>query len=65
MWIKKSILENVGYFDETFFMYGEDIDISYRIQKSGMINYYLGKTSILHYKGESTNKLEYTYVLNF
>ena len=65
MWIKKSILENVGYFDETFFMYGEDIDLSYRIQKSGMINYYLGKTSILHYKGESTNKLEYTYVLNF
>jgi GT2 family glycosyltransferase len=65
MWIKKTTLENVGFFDESFFMYGEDIDLSYRIQKSGLDNYYLGKTSILHYKGESTNKLEYKYVLNF
>lgn len=65
MWIKKTILDDVGLLDESFFMYGEDIDLSYRIQKSGLDNYYLGKTSILHYKGESTNKLEYKYVLNF
>ena len=65
MWIKKTILDDVGLLDEKFFMYGEDIDLSFRIQKSGFDNYYLGKTSILHYKGESTNKLEYRYVLNF
>jgi GT2 family glycosyltransferase len=65
MWIKKTVLDEVGLLDESFFMYGEDIDLSYRIQKSGLDNYYLGKASILHYKGESTNKLEYKYILNF
>lgn len=65
IWIKKTVLDKVGLLDESFFMYGEDIDLSYRIQNSGFINYYLGKTSILHYKGESTNKLEYKYILNF
>jgi GT2 family glycosyltransferase len=62
IWIKKSIIDQVGMFDESFFMYGEDIDLCYRIQQKGYKNFYLGQTKILHYKGESTNKLEYKYI---
>jgi GT2 family glycosyltransferase len=46
-------------------MYGEDIDLSYRIEQSGYKNYYLGNTKILHYKGESTNKNDNDYVYRF
>lgn len=52
--IKKAVFEKVNGFDETFFMYGEDIDISLRITKAGFKNYYLGKISITHLKGGST-----------
>jgi GT2 family glycosyltransferase len=51
-------------FDEDFFMYGEDIDLSYRIQKAGYKNYYLGNNVIIHFKGESTQK-NAVYVKNF
>ena len=53
---KKSILNKVGLLDENFFMYGEDIDISYRIKLAGFKNFYFPKTRIIHYKGESTKK---------
>jgi len=56
MLVKKSIYEEVGGFDEDYFMYGEDIDISYSTLKAGYKNYYNGTTSIIHYKGESTLK---------
>ncbi len=56
MFMKRSIYEEVEGFDETFFMYGEDIDLSYKILKKGYKNYYLGNVSTVHYKGESTNK---------
>lgn len=56
MLLKKSIYEKVGGFDEDYFMYGEDIDLSYKITKAGFANYYLGTTTVLHYKGESTKK---------
>ena len=56
MFLKKSIYEEVGGFDEAYFMYGEDIDFSYKILKKGYQNYYLGSAAILHYKGESTQK---------
>ena len=56
MFVKKSVFEKVGGFDEDFFMYGEDIDLSYRIAQAGFKNYYLGSELILHYKGESTNR---------
>ncbi len=64
MLLRKSVLDNIGLLDETFFMYGEDIDLSYRIIKSGYNNYYFPGTTILHYKGESTKKdsINYTYV---
>jgi len=65
MIMKRGVFEKVGGFDESFFMYGEDIDLSYRIQKAGFRNYYLGETEILHFKGESTNKEGIDYVRMF
>ena len=63
--IRKSVLNKVGLLDESFFMYGEDIDLSYRIQKAGYKNYYLPTTSIIHYKGESTKKTSVNYIFTF
>ncbi len=64
MFIKKSVFEKVKGFDEDFFMYGEDIDLSYRIAQAGFKNYYLGGEVILHYKGESSSR-DSTYFRNF
>jgi N-acetylglucosaminyl-diphospho-decaprenol L-rhamnosyltransferase len=61
---RKNILHSLNGFDEDFFMYGEDIDLGYRIQKAGFSNYYLGTNAILHFKGESTVK-DKAYVKNF
>lgn len=65
MWLRASVLEKVGLLDEDFFMYGEDIDLSYRIVKGGYKNYYLADTTIIHYKGESTKKGSLNYVRTF
>ncbi|MEM6723420.1 MAG: glycosyltransferase family 2 protein [Bacteroidota bacterium] len=65
MLMRKSVLEEVGLLDETFFMYGEDIDLSYRIQKGGYKNVYFADTTIIHYKGESTKKGSLNYVKVF
>ena len=65
MMIKKEVLDKVGLLDETFFMYGEDIDLSYRILKAGYKNYYFADTTIIHYKGESTKKHSINYVKIF
>lgn len=65
MWMRKSVLDEVGLLDETFFMYGEDIDLSYRIVKGGYKNYYFADTTIIHYKGESTKKGSLNYVRVF
>lgn len=54
--IKKSVYEVIGGFDETYFMYGEDIDLCYTLLRNGYRNFYYGKYAILHYKGESTIK---------
>ena len=64
MMLRRSTIEKTGTLDESFFMYGEDIDLSYRILKEGYSNYYLPHR-ILHYKGESTNKSTYRYVHTF
>jgi len=56
MMVKKEVLEKTGGFDEQFFMYGEDIDLSYRIKQLGYANYYFAGSSIIHFKGESTRK---------
>lgn len=65
MMIKKEALDKTGGFDENFFMYGEDVDLSYRIQKAGYKNYYFSERSILHFKGESTKKGSVNYVRMF
>lgn len=65
MMMPKKVLEEVGYLDETYFMYGEDIDLSYRIQNAGYENYYLADSSIIHYKGESTKRNSIKYVRIF
>ncbi len=65
MFMRKSALDKVGLLDEQFFMYGEDIDLSYRIVKGGYKNFYLAETSIIHYKGESTKKGSLNYVFVF
>ncbi len=65
MFMKKSVLDEVGLLDETFFMYGEDIDLSYRITQAGYKNFYFADTSIIHYKGESTKRLSTNYVRVF
>ncbi len=65
MMVKKEVLDKVGSFDETFFMYGEDVDLSYRIQKAGYKNYYFSGSSIIHFKGESTRKGSMNYVRMF
>jgi O-antigen biosynthesis protein len=65
MLMRKSALDKVGLLDEDFFMYGEDIDLSYRILKGGYKNYYYPHTSIIHYKGESTKKSSVNYVFVF
>lgn len=72
MMIKKEVLDLTGGFDEIFFMYGEDVDLSYRIQETTNAatskpyrNYYFSGSSIIHFKGESTKKASMNYVRMF
>lgn len=65
MFIRRDALHQSGLLDEAFFMYGEDIDLSYRLAETGYKNYYLPETSIIHYKGESTKKGSLNYVRTF
>lgn len=63
--ISRTAFEKVGLLDESYFMYGEDIDFSWRIRLAGFKNYYLPSTRIIHYKGESTKKGSMNYVYTF
>ncbi|MBL0155193.1 MAG: glycosyltransferase [Chitinophagaceae bacterium] len=65
MLVRRDVLEKTGGFDEIFFMYGEDVDLSYRIQEAGYKNYYFAETDIIHFKGESTRKGSMNYVRMF
>lgn len=65
MWIRKAVLDKTGGFDEAFFMYGEDVDLSWRIRQAGYQNYYFADAQIIHYKGESTKKGSLNYVRVF
>jgi len=62
--VSKTLFELTGGFDERFFMYAEDIDLSYRIRQQHYNNYYLPSPAIIHFKGESTEKNE-QYVSRF
>ena len=65
MLMRKEALDKVGLLDEEFFMYGEDIDLSWRIVLGGWQNYYFPETRIIHYKGESTKRGSLNYVFVF
>jgi len=65
MLMRKEALDKVGLLDESFFMYGEDIDLSYRLILGGYDNYYFHDARIIHYKGESTKKSSVNYVFVF
>ncbi len=65
MMAETALLKKMRGFDEAFFMYGEDIDLSYRIQKAGYKNYYFSESTILHFKGKSTQKATLKYVRLF
>lgn len=65
MMMRMETLEKVGLLDEDYFMYGEDIDLSYRILEGGYKNVYFPETRIIHYKGESTKKRSVNYVFTF
>lgn len=65
MFMRRAALEQVGFFDESFFMYGEDLDLCYRIKQAGWKIYYYHETQIIHYKGESTKKESFNYVARF
>ena len=62
---RHEVYEKIGGLDESYFMYGEDIDYSWRIRLAGWKNYYLPETRIIHYKGESTRKGSMNYVYTF
>jgi len=65
MWMRREALDQVGLLDESYFMYGEDIDLSWRLIQGGWENHYYAGSSIIHYKGESTKKGSLNYVLVF
>ena len=56
LWISRAALARVGPFDSDYFMYAEDIDLSYRLEQAGYVNYYFADATIIHFKGESTQK---------
>ena len=61
MFFRTKVLQEAGGFDERFFMYGEDIDLCYRVQQAGHKLVYVPDTSIIHYKGESSKRDDFTY----
>ncbi len=65
MFIPSAVLEKSGLFDEDYFMYGEDLDLCFKIRQQGYKNYYFSEVTTIHFKGESTRKTHLSYVNNF
>lgn len=65
MFLRREAVDKTGLLDEDYFMYGEDIDYSYRLKKAGYNNYYYPEIKIIHYKGESTKRENLNVVVNF
>jgi O-antigen biosynthesis protein len=65
MLIRREALNISGLLDEVFFMYGEDIDLSYRLMQTGYKNYYFPEIQIIHFKGKSTSRNGYKDIINF
>ncbi|MGB3340592.1 MAG: glycosyltransferase [bacterium] len=62
---RRTVLKAIDYFDEQYFMYGEDVDLCYKIKQQGWKIFYTPATKAIHYKGESTKKSEFCFVSNF
>ena len=65
MFIRREVLKITGLLDEDYFMYGEDIDLSYKLLKAGFNNYYFPEVQIVHYKGKSTSRNSYNDIHHF
>lgn len=66
MLLRSSLLQRIGLaFDEDYFMYCEDVDLSFRIQQAGYENIYFPEATLIHYKGESTRKASLSYIRIF
>jgi GT2 family glycosyltransferase len=65
MMFRRDAIAGVNYFDEDYFMYGEDIDLCYRIKQAGWQIFYTPRTKAIHYKGESSKRSELSYLANF
>lgn len=65
MMLRREAIAGIGYFDEDFFMYGEDIDLCYRLKKNGWSIWYYPATKAIHYKGESSKRSEISQMTNF
>ncbi|PZX62937.1 glycosyltransferase family 2 protein [Hydrotalea sandarakina] len=65
MLVPQKVFKSIQGFDEAFFMYGEDIDLSYRIEQAGYNNYYLGTCCLIHFKGESKPTAHLQHVQQF
>jgi GT2 family glycosyltransferase len=65
MLLRRSVLNDIGLFDEQFAMYGHDIDLSYRMRLAGFKNYYFPKTYIINFNWANTHKLNWQFVKNF
>ncbi|WP_426061555.1 glycosyltransferase [Hymenobacter sp. B1770] len=65
MLLRRDALDQIGLLDEDYFMYGEDIDLSYRLTRGGWKNYYFPGARIIHYKGESTKRTSVNFVFVF
>ncbi len=65
MMVRREAIANIGYFDEDYFMYGEDIDLCFRLKNAGGKIYYTPKTKAIHYKGESSKKSEFSTINSF
>jgi len=65
MFFRKQVVQDIGYLDESFFMYGEDLDWCYRIREANWKIYYLPETKIIHFKGESSKKADIDLILQF
>jgi GT2 family glycosyltransferase len=65
MFLRHEAVDKTGLLDEEFFMYGEDVDYSYRLVKAGFVNYYYPEIRIIHYKGQSTKKENLNVLINF
>lgn len=65
MMLRRSVVLRTGFFDERFFIYGEDIDLSYRIRRAGFKNYYFPKTYIIHFKGQSMRKYSWSFIRHY